>query len=38
MTLANCGLHGCPPVPLWVSLPMAVIGVAAIVVTLWPRR
>lgn len=39
--LANCGVDGCAPVPMWIGLPLGAIGLAAIVVTLldlWRRR
>lgn len=34
MILANCGLHGCPPVPLWIGIPMGLVGLAVIVLTI----
>lgn len=33
-TLANCGLKPCPELPLWVTVPLGIVGLAAIVVTL----
>lgn len=38
MVLANCGPDGCPPVPLWISVPIGVVGALAILVVLFSRR